>query len=907
MKRVAQVLGCLILGTTTIGLASAPALRASHVKRAVAMDAMQRLQLVYTRDQLEAGTYVGAEYCMACHQAMTGWRDNSHAYELRRPMTQYSLIPGKGVVADSDHDGVDDFVQGLDFNEISSVFDPYKPYAPVLSVANGTYFITIGEITMPVVATVGGTGNSAQLYLVQVPVTDTASHLSEGNYVAPLEFDERDGSWKLLNPSAWYDDGGMPRFDASTSASDLAAENSSPFAKNCASCHVVAVRDLRQTSAGEWVDTPYPATLVSPGDPGYVDTNHDGHLDVVNGQCEACHGPGSAHILGGGDPSKIVNPADLTAADANQLCGQCHCDQEPAGAGHPAVTVCPAGAHTDTQEDVASELAGERAGQTPDDVIHGDDAENCIACHGPTAILANGGMGEVEALGYFFTTQGGTFTSGTVPDHTSTWPSVACTVCHDQHGANKPVLFDSTSGDYKAVGTSAELCGQCHGDLRFPDTDHLTYNQWAASPHGNTQDDVAGELSEERVGQTPEEVIHGDDAENCIACHGPTAVLANGGMTEPQALAYFFTTSNGVFDNDTASNHTAEWPDVSCTSCHDQHDPGAPAYFNSLTRRHEPKGASELCGQCHGSLRFADTDHLTYDAWKTSRHSRTQDDVATELAEERAGQTPDEVINGDDAENCIACHAPTAVKANGGMSEVEALQYFFTTTDGQFDSGTESQHSSEWPDVSCTACHDQHDPSHAAYFNSSTGEHETMDPNELCGQCHGNLRFPDTDHLSYNMEQGTGGIGIPDQVTMPGAGCVDCHMYASDVDGSNSSMYHGHSWAITVTDEDGTETVSCTRCHPSITTDADYEIVAGLWRQNFQVVDSVAQQNVAAAETAMEGVDNPDLQAKLEAAQHNLNFAESDESGGFHNHLYLMSLLFKANSDASEILAELGK
>ncbi|HHQ48598.1 MAG TPA: hypothetical protein ENK19_06905 [Acidobacteria bacterium] len=817
------------------------------------------------------------------------------------------MIPGKGVVADFDRDGVDDFVQGLDFNEISSVFDPYKPNAPVLSVANGTYFITIGEITMPVVATVGGTGKAAQLFLVRVPVTDTADHLSQGNYVAPLEFDERDGSWKLFNPSAWYDDSGNPRFDASSSASDVAEDNTSSFAKDCASCHVEAVRDLRQTAAGEWVDTPFPATLVPPGDPGYVDTNHDGLLDVVNVQCEACHGPGSAHILGAGDPAKIVNPADLDTAEANQLCGQCHCDQQGAGTEHPAVTVCPAGAHTDTQADVASELAEERAGQTPDDVIHGEDAENCIACHGPTAVMANGGMSETDALGYFFTTENGAFTSETVPDHTSTWPSVACTVCHNQHGADTPELFDSTSGQYKTVAGTAELCGQCHGNLRFPDTDHLTYNQWAASPHGNTQDDVAAELSEERVGQTPDDVVHGDDAENCIACHGPGAVLANGGMTESQALGYFFTTTDGAFSDATVSNHSAEWPDVSCVSCHDQHDPAAPAYFNSLTRRHEPKSASELCGQCHGSLRFEDTDHLTYDAWKISRHSATQDDVASELAEERAGQTPEEVIHGDDAENCIACHGPTAVLANGGMTEVQALDYFFTTTDGTFDSSTTIQHASEWPNVSCTACHDQHDPSHPAYFNSSTGEHVAMGANQLCGQCHGNLRFPDTDHLSYNMELGTGGVGVPNQTTMPGAGCTDCHMYADDVDGSNSSMYHGHSWAITVKNPDGSETVSCTHCHSSIVTDDDYKIVLDLWRQNFQVVDSVTKQNVAAAEAALEGIDNPDLEAKLAAAQHNLDFAESDESGGFHNHLYLMSLLFKADSDATEILTELGK
>ncbi|MFQ5664973.1 MAG: hypothetical protein ACE5I7_00925 [Candidatus Binatia bacterium] len=49
------------------------------------------------------------------------------------------------------------------------------------------------------------------------------------------------------------------------------------------------------------------------------------------------------------------------------------------------------------------------------------------------------------------------------------------------------------------------------------------------------------------------------------------------------------------------------------------------------------------------------------------------------------------------------------------------------------------------------------------------------------------------------------------------------------------------------------------------------------------------------------------LQAKLAEAQFNLNYADSDESGGFHNHNYLMSLLNDANAKAQEILAALGR
>ncbi|MFQ6033458.1 MAG: cytochrome c3 family protein, partial [Candidatus Bipolaricaulia bacterium] len=298
-------------------------------------------------------------------------------------------------------------------------------------------------------------------------------------------------------------------------------------------------------------------------------------------------------------------------------------------------------------------------------------------------------------------------------------------------------------------------------------------------------------------GETPDEVLHGEDPEDCIACHGPTAISANGGMSEAQALSYFFSTTDGKFTADTAPLHNSEWPSIACTACPDvpgDHPANVPtlALFDSQSGQYlSMDGASKLCGECHGDLRF-DTDHLTYNAWTQSKHSDTQADVASELAEERAGETPDEVLHGDDPENCIACHGPTVVLAGGGMSEAEALNYFFTTADGKFTADTAPAHSSEWPSVSCTACHDQHDPAKPSYFNSSTKKYEPMEsPDKLCGQCHGNLRFPDTDHLSYNIRSGTGGIGVPDQQTMPGVTCTDCHMFVSDVDGSNSSMFHG--------------------------------------------------------------------------------------------------------------------
>jgi hypothetical protein len=447
-------------------------------------------------------------------------------------------------------------------------------------------------------------------------------------------------------------------------------------------------------------------------------------------------------------------------------------------------------------------------------------------------------------------------------------------------------------------------CKACHGDIA---------SDWQSGAHANTQADVAKELGASRSGQTPNDVIKGQDPEDCIACHAPKTISLAGITTEVNALSHFFSTTDGKFTADTAPLDASNWPHLRCETCHnvaDNHQTAKLAFglFNSQTAQFvDIADSSKVCGQCHGTLLIPTTDHQVYDAWTTSKHSAMQADVATELSASRSGQTADAVINGPDAENCIACHAPTAVLANGGMTEAQTLAYFFTASNGQFTAGTAVAHAAEWPNVSCTSCHDPHNPTTPAYFNSATKQYQAMkSSSELCGQCHGNLRFPNTDHLSYNINAGTGGMGVPDQQMTPGAACTDCHMYVSGVDGSNSTMLGGHSWAISVKEANGQATTSCTKCHSDWTT-AKSETTIKQLKAEFVTQDAKAQTIVDKAAKAMEGVSNPDLEAKLKEAQFNLTYAESDESGGFHNHTYLMALINDAVQQAQAILTALKK
>src|ERR1035437_8812685 len=41
-------------------------------------------------------------------------------------------------------------------------------------------------------------------------------------------------------------------------------------------------------------------------------------------ECEQCHGPGSLHVEGGGDVSKIISFSHRSATDANGVCLSCH-------------------------------------------------------------------------------------------------------------------------------------------------------------------------------------------------------------------------------------------------------------------------------------------------------------------------------------------------------------------------------------------------------------------------------------------------------------------------------------------------------------------------------------------------------------------------------------------------------
>ena len=302
--------------------------------------ATDSLKRSYTADQLNQGVYVGSDLCLACHKSMAGYKTTNHSSFIRRPLPQYTLVAGKGVLANSLKGTKDDFIAGLDFNTLTGTpFDKYKPNAPKLSVENGTYYLTVGSIKAPVIATLGGQrpnsflpSGSAQRYLVRIPVADGMGGLSASVYVAPFTYTP--GVGYAAFTTGWYDaKTDAPKLISGVSSAAVSSAGLSNHTVSCLGCHTNAPGSITKTAAGEYQFKGFVDISQASDDPTLLDYDNDGNFDVVNIGCEACHGAGSNHVLSGGDPALIVDPAKLSLAGQADICGRCHANGKSAPSG----------------------------------------------------------------------------------------------------------------------------------------------------------------------------------------------------------------------------------------------------------------------------------------------------------------------------------------------------------------------------------------------------------------------------------------------------------------------------------------------------------------------------------------------------------------------------------------------
>ena len=324
MKRT--LIALLVLALAATSLAAAASQGGVTVPVAQEQSVQKALNTMYTKAQLASGKiYVGTDTCLSCHN-FTRFPLTYHPTALRRPMAMYTLQPQKGVLANSLGGSQDDFIMGLDFNtKTGTPFDALKPNAPILSysAANDTYWIQLGPsgLKIQVVATwAGNTVGNGQRFICRIPVSDIPTG-SVGLYFAPLAWS---GTGYSSNASNWYN-GNTPKYAPGLASSALVPLQGQNWKATCSGCHITGIKNVGTTAAGEMYTTPYPGVIIPKDSPNYPDLVGDGKGYLGGIGCESCHGPGSAHVAGGGDITQIVNPNDITNNQQRSwLCLQCH-------------------------------------------------------------------------------------------------------------------------------------------------------------------------------------------------------------------------------------------------------------------------------------------------------------------------------------------------------------------------------------------------------------------------------------------------------------------------------------------------------------------------------------------------------------------------------------------------------
>jgi len=216
--------------------------------------------------------------------------------------------------------------------------------------------------------------------------------------------------------SAWGQDSGKKTGKSGASAAMPAASEgsrqSSDYvgADTCKTCH----EDIYK----HWENTPHwKTTLDTKGGP-----SHQG--------CEGCHGPGAAHVAGGGDVTKIFIFKDHSTKEINNRCLGCHAG----GTQHMNAINS-----LHTQNEVScTDCHSPHHAETKEFLLKKDQPELCYGCH-----LQQKAQFEMPF------------------HHRVNEGLIKCSDCHNVHGATKAKQVRTSS-------TQNAVCFQCHTEKQGP-------------------------------------------------------------------------------------------------------------------------------------------------------------------------------------------------------------------------------------------------------------------------------------------------------------------------------------------------------------------------------------------------------------------------------------------------------
>ncbi len=269
----------------------------------------------------------------------------------------------------------------------------------------------------------------------------------------------------------------------------------------CGNCHVLKQQSWLKTGhASAWKDlqasghassacfkchTTSGMTNIANDTAGYFSASASAKPYFQDVQCEACHGPGAAHVT---TPDETQPIPYLVSYDStkNVGCGECH-----SGPPHnPFYEDWSRGAHRIIESPAINNTSG-----------------TCKQCHeGKTVEQRFGG-------------------SLTYVEANSTTPmQLGCAVCHAPHGSdNTHELRQSIT-----VADSTNLCIQCHKRRSVPDP---TSSSGPHSPQGPTFLGYAGWRPAGFVWDSTNMTTHSNPAANqtlCATCHLATLDVNNG-------------------------------------------------------------------------------------------------------------------------------------------------------------------------------------------------------------------------------------------------------------------------------------------------------------------------------------------------------------------------------------------
>ena len=193
-------------------------------------------------------------------------------------------------------------------------------------------------------------------------------------------------------------------------APDTQAKQADPSqyvgAETCATCH--------DETAKKFADNPHTKIAEMHG--------HNGAT------CESCHGAGKAHVDGGGDVTKIFNPAKASAKDVDATCLKCH------AASHPNFERSP----------------------------HAKAGVGCTSCHSVHKSEEQAKLLKASQPKLCFQCHNDVKPQFDMPFHHKVNEGlVKCNDCHDVHGTFEKSNLKSTA-DQNAV------CTKCHTETRGP-------------------------------------------------------------------------------------------------------------------------------------------------------------------------------------------------------------------------------------------------------------------------------------------------------------------------------------------------------------------------------------------------------------------------------------------------------